>query len=298
MPFALSCTVCTKPLTFFENLTNRQTLRCNACEARLRAFQEDTLAWIERAFHEQAGVTAEIEEEIYLQITVLRIPAEIEAPILSRLGYVRNLTRIRHGDFPHVRTDIAIDTDEYAHFELQATHVKPSKSRIKKVPGRLIGTNKKVYFVPDTGQAGATLSWNNILQTKETTLHITEDGYTTACQVLRIMVAKGSGGGDYEVPDILYARTIIDALGRRWRRYLVEKHITDGVVPDHIKAQVHLRDGGLCVQCGYHDPYIEYDHKIPRSKGGLHTVDNIQLLCRGCNRKKGAKIDAAFLEHP
>jgi hypothetical protein len=130
-----------------------------------------------------------------------------------------------------------------------------------------------------------------VSETREKTLVIQGDEYSTTYQVLSILVSTGPGGGDYDVPDISYAKTIIDALVKRWRRYLVEKYITDGAVPDYIKAQVYLRDGGQCVECGFRDPYIEYDHKIPRSKGGPNTVENIQLLCRGCNRKKGDKID-------
>jgi hypothetical protein len=35
--------------------------------------------------------------------------------------------------------------------------------------------------------------------------------------------------------------------------------------------------------------HIEYDHIIPRSKGGPNTVENIQILCRMCNLKKGVQ---------
>lgn len=109
---------------------------------------------------------------------------------------------------------------------------------------------------------------------------------------LHIAVTKGSGGGNYNVPDRLYTKTMIDTLVRLWKRQLViyAETKTYGSIPEHVKAEVFKRDGGKCVQCGYMGEYIEYDHKHPRSKGGQNTVENIQLLCRSCNLKKGNRI--------
>ncbi len=35
---------------------------------------------------------------------------------------------------------------------------------------------------------------------------------------------------------------------------------------------------------------MEYDHIFPLSKGGKTILNNLQLLCRNCNRKKKDKI--------
>ena len=35
---------------------------------------------------------------------------------------------------------------------------------------------------------------------------------------------------------------------------------------------------------------LELDHIHPESKGGATTYENIQLLCRECNRRKGSKL--------
>ena len=37
------------------------------------------------------------------------------------------------------------------------------------------------------------------------------------------------------------------------------------------------------------DRSAEADHIVPYSKGGLTTLDNGQMLCRKCNRKKSDK---------
>ncbi|MGZ4851604.1 MAG: HNH endonuclease [Halobacteriota archaeon] len=60
-------------------------------------------------------------------------------------------------------------------------------------------------------------------------------------------------------------------------------------IPPEVKQAVYARDGGRCVMCGA-TKNLHYDHDIPFSKGGGNTAENIQLLCRECNLKKGSKI--------
>ncbi len=52
---------------------------------------------------------------------------------------------------------------------------------------------------------------------------------------------------------------------------------------------VWQRDEGKCRSCGSrHD--LHFDHVIPRTLGGASTADNVQLLCRNCNLRKGASL--------
>jgi hypothetical protein len=57
------------------------------------------------------------------------------------------------------------------------------------------------------------------------------------------------------------------------------------VIPQDVKIAVASRDQGKCVQCGSAEN-LHYDHKIPYSRGGSNTVNNIQLLCGRCNRRR------------
>jgi len=54
-------------------------------------------------------------------------------------------------------------------------------------------------------------------------------------------------------------------------------------------SEVWIRDGGKCVDCGSIED-LEFDHVIPFSKGGSSTPENLRILCRQCNRKRGAAL--------
>lgn len=56
-----------------------------------------------------------------------------------------------------------------------------------------------------------------------------------------------------------------------------------------VMSAVWSRDGGKCVECGSIDD-LEFDHVIPFSKGGSSTAENLRILCRVCNRKRGASL--------
>ena len=53
---------------------------------------------------------------------------------------------------------------------------------------------------------------------------------------------------------------------------------------------------GICAGCGTHFPFrvMDVDHILPRSRGGTDHIDNLQLLCSGCNRSKGSKTMAEW----
>lgn len=55
--------------------------------------------------------------------------------------------------------------------------------------------------------------------------------------------------------------------------------------PPLTRRAVFARDGGRCVYCGA--PATSIDHVVPRSRGGLHTWDNVVSACRRCNHIKG-----------
>lgn len=48
--------------------------------------------------------------------------------------------------------------------------------------------------------------------------------------------------------------------------------------------------GNKCLRCGESGMKLTMDHVVPLVLGGIHTIDNIQPLCRSCNSKKHTNI--------
>lgn len=80
---------------------------------------------------------------------------------------------------------------------------------------------------------------------------------------------------------------------KRARRY--------GVARCHVdRFSVFERDGWKCQVCGVrtpkrlngknHERAPELDHRVPMKLGGPHIYENVQLVCRKCNRKKGSRF--------
>lgn len=60
-------------------------------------------------------------------------------------------------------------------------------------------------------------------------------------------------------------------------------------IPRRVRLEVWERDGARCVECGSGFD-LQFDHLIPVRLGGGDDAANLQLLCGGCNRAKGAGL--------
>ena len=76
----------------------------------------------------------------------------------------------------------------------------------------------------------------------------------------------------------------------------VEERSISGRIPTRVKIAVDRRDRGVCqiCSCNVLDDQKEFDHIIPKSKGGPSTESNIRLTCSTCNRKKGNDVGIAL----
>jgi hypothetical protein len=190
----------------------------------------------------------------------------------------QTLANIRNGNLPRIQPSIHLETDELCHLEMSATYYKQNSKSVNMIQGRFIATSKKLHFLAASNTY--TISWNSVLsvsigQRSSIYLELTRQG----------------GTGFYSVSDAEYVVAILDILTRMSKRQIVSSKGVDSVrqIPQVVKTAVWQRDGGRCRQCGAQQ-YLEFDHIIPYSKGGASSVNNVQLLCRMCNAKKGAHI--------
>lgn len=70
-----------------------------------------------------------------------------------------------------------------------------------------------------------------------------------------------------------------------------ERHLDLRSFPDDIKMEVWEKQGHICPLCDkeFDFEFMEGDHIKPWREGGRTVIENCQMLCRDCNRKKGAK---------
>jgi 5-methylcytosine-specific restriction endonuclease McrA len=60
-------------------------------------------------------------------------------------------------------------------------------------------------------------------------------------------------------------------------------------VPPVNRREVLRRDNHSCQYCGS-TKHLTIDHVTPRSRGGLHTWDNVVAACERCNSQKGDRL--------
>ena len=61
-------------------------------------------------------------------------------------------------------------------------------------------------------------------------------------------------------------------------------------IPKATRREVFARDNYRCVQCGAAEE-LTLDHIFPFALGGSNEHENLQVLCKACNFKKGNRLD-------
>ena len=89
---------------------------------------------------------------------------------------------------------------------------------------------------------------------------------------------------------------IMNIKNRRNNRFLNEEtwksicKVERAKVSNKLRFAVYERDGYRCCKCK-NDNDLEIDHIFPISKGGKTTFDNLQTLCRSCNKEKSNIVE-------
>ena len=70
-----------------------------------------------------------------------------------------------------------------------------------------------------------------------------------------------------------------------------ESHLSIRLFTPKMKTEAYERQKGVCVVCSkkFRIDEMEGDHIDPWHEGGPTSADNLQMLCRKCNRRKGAR---------
>ncbi len=244
------------------------------------ALEPAALQYVERrvAFAFADGqISADEYDDVEHAITELSLAGRLIDDLRARMGRGRALSRLREGDLPTVRTpDLHLDAEELVYLDIGATHIRELARGPKHTDGRLIVSTKKLRFVgPGTG---VEIPWSRIV--------------SVAAEHDTVVVAATSarGGASFAVADPEYLAAALEGALRIAKRLVLAPGQRDSrSIPQEVKAEVWQRDGGKCVECG-ESHYLEFDHIIPLSRGGATSASNLQILCRGCNREKGANI--------
>ncbi len=202
---------------------------------------------------------------------------ELDA-LRQRLARGLELTRIGAGELPRLPAgSLHLDLDEIVHLDAPATLVQQAAAGPRHAPGRLLATNRKLRFLGETGR-GAELGLSKIVEVEA----------RGGCVDIAATTTRGSGS--YLVDDPQYVAAVLAGILRVARRQVIAPGSrASRAIPQAVKAEVWRRDGGVCVECGGGE-HLEFDHVIPFSRGGASSVNNLQLLCRRCNRSKAARI--------
>jgi len=107
-------------------------------------------------------------------------------------------------------------------------------------------------------------------------------------KIFRCMLSEKPGWGNKEpvnylqIPEpVIYFITHKEFKQKEKRRY----------IPRKIRALIFELFNHKCKQCESTDN-LEIDHVYPFSRGGSNNKENLQLLCKPCNRSKYNKLPA------
>jgi len=84
-------------------------------------------------------------------------------------------------------------------------------------------------------------------------------------------------------------RIMLGSLAEEPGQYESDAAYTKQPIPRRLRAAILQRDGHYCRACGS-TADLTIDHIVPEKLGGTLDPSNLQVLCRTCNSRKGARV--------
>ena len=121
--------------------------------------------------------------------------------------------------------------------------------------------------------------------------------YSIAVTIIRTNINGEFEGRKKETFKVGDIKTIIKQLNQKRGDFYFNRDIWDalcrverGKVTNKMRFLIYKRDGYRCRKCGS-EKDLEIDHIVPIAKGGKSTLDNLQTLCKKCNKEKSSNIE-------
>ncbi len=112
----------------------------------------------------------------------------------------------------------------------------------------------------------------------------------TVQKLNQVRALKGHSCPDMDSLLMTMSATVMDLWNPiRGSRNMQPTEGSSRYVPVQVKSQVWERDKSKCRNCGSTFA-LELDHIKPFAAGGKTTVENLRLLCRNCNQRKGLEF--------
>lgn len=207
-------------------------------------------------------------------------------PCLQDLELFEQIFRLRSGELPKIKMEtLVLQPGEHLHYFTPVSYEGVSGKRKTSIAGDLYVGSMRIRFV--SSRRSHEIRYANLLEVQAIIPKTTKPQ-------LQMSVSSGSGTGSYRLKRKDPALTIelveaIRFLVRKARGFEKAPGRDTSYVSAEVRSEVWYRDDGKCVMCDATD-YLEFDHIIPRSKGGATSVNNLQLLCRRCNSQKSDRI--------
>ncbi len=210
---------------------------------------------------------------------------ELLTPCMMDLDLYQNLHAIRRGELPTLDPgNLLLDQAEKLHYRADVTYETCSGGKTRRTKGTLYVGTFRMRLIGH--QRSHEIRYGNIFEVNYVQQRSPK---------IDIVMSSGKGTGAYRLSKqnspaaLLELREIITFLIKKSRRMIEASGLAPRQIPAEVRSEVWHRDGGACVLCGAR-AYLEFDHVIPRSKGGDTSVGNLQLLCRKCNSEKSDRI--------